>query len=744
MKTTKSEPQKQPLSGADELMKLGFSVIPVSRETKKPLVGSWKPYQERRVEPDELTGWIERYSAGNIAVVTGRISGIVVLDIDDEDASNPVITRHGGLPDSPEVQTARGRHIYFKHPGVRCSNSAHKIAPGMDFRGDGGYVVAPPSVHESGVPYVWSKHPDQIPFAELPDWLREEVCEVQRDPKKQIVFPPTLADSTTSYGAVALRREADAVRNAKHGERNDRLNKAAFSCGQLVGGHELSRTEVEYELMEASVSAGLTETEARATLLSAIDAGMRHPRGAPSRTDSMKRNDPRGHRGTFPLTDAGLGERFAHQHDGIVLFNHTTGHWMLWDGSRWVEEKDGRVMELAKLTARTIVDEVQSLSPDAVGPRNELLRFAAKAESRQRIEAMLKLAASEQQIRIEQERLDQGLKLLNLSNGTYDLESDKFREHRATDYITKLSPVQFDAGARCPQWLSFLNRIFNEDGDLIAFVQRALGYSLTASAKEQCLFLCHGMGANGKSTLLNTVHHILGDYAVQAQFDSLLVKRSEGPRNDIAALVGARFVAASEAERGQRLAESLIKQLTGGDPVTVRRLYSEPFTFRPGFKLWLSTNHKPRISGTDHGIWRRVHLLPFNVTIPDEEKDRELGEKLIAEGSGILNWMLVGYQSWRESGLTPPPVVMSATTEYRDEQDSLGAFFKERCDDSADGREKLSDLYTAYKSWAEDGNERVLPKRHFAQIVVERGYEKKALHGNVMHVLGLKTLPACG
>jgi putative DNA primase/helicase len=234
---------------------------------------------------------------------------------------------------------------------------------------------------------------------------------------------------------------------------------------------------------------------------------------------------------------------------------------------------------------------------------------------------------------------------------------------------------------------------------LIRFVQRAVGYSLTGSTNEQCLFILYGSGANGKSTFLNTISAMLGDYARQTPTDTLLVKRGDGISNDVARLHGARFVSAMEVDNGRRLAEAQVKQLTGGDLMAARYLYQEFFEFRPQFKLFMGVNHTPVIQGTDHGIWRRIHLVPFTVTIAKEDQDKRLVEELHAERSGILRWAVEGCLTWQAEGLEPPTAVAEATEEYRAEMDVLARFLLECRDVGPEARVATGLLYARYVGW---------------------------------------------
>jgi len=313
---------------------------------------------------------------------------------------------------------------------------------------------------------------------------------------------------------------------------------------------------------------------------------------------------------------------------------------------------------------------------------------------------MLSLAESEPGIPIAPDQFDTDPWLLNCLNGTIDLKNGELRPHNRDDLITRMVPVEYDAKATCPLFLKFLDRIMGGNQSLISFLQKILGYSLTGSTREQCLFFLYGLGANGKSTLLNIVQSLWGDYATRTSSETFLAKKPGSIPNDVAALRGARLAIAVEVEQGRRLAEVLVKEMTGGDTISARFMRAEWFSFKPQFKILLAANHKPIIRGTDFAIWRRIRLIPFTVQIPKEEQDRDLPEKLSAELPGILNWAVAGCLQWHFGGLELPKEVDDATQDYRAEMDVLGGFIAERCivDPGADAT--AAELYKSYTVWA--------------------------------------------
>jgi len=303
--------------------------------------------------------------------------------------------------------------------------------------------------------------------------------------------------------------------------------------------------------------------------------------------------------------------------------------------------------------------------------------------------------------------------LLNAQNGTIDLNTGRLRDHRKGDRITKVTGAELRSDWGCPLFLAFLGRIFDGNERLISFVQRAVGYSLTGRTDEQCFFLLWGQtGSNGKSTLLELLRFVVGDYALNSSPDVLMTQRgSRGPENDVARLRGARLVTASESGETRRLDEERVKRLTGGDTYTARFLHREYFEFKPQFKLWLAANNKPEIRGTDNAIWRRLRLVPFEVTIPPEEQDPSLPLKLQKEAAGILRWAVEGCLAWQIGGLQPPPEVTDATAEYRAEQDAMGRFVGEECTILDQLRVRASNLYERYVTWCQRSGEAPMSKR---------------------------------
>ncbi len=404
-------------------------------------------------------------------------------------------------------------------------------------------------------------------------------------------------------------------------------------------------------------------------------------------------------------TDLGNAKRLVRLHKDTVRYCRAWERWLIWDDTQWVRDEKDAIYRKAEAVASTRWEALKSTPGKE--ERRRLFRHAEYSESARGLRAMLDLASKQPGIVMTPDEFDSDPWLLGTRNGVLDLRVGKLRPARREDYLTRCVRTSYDPDALCPRWLEFLKRITDGDDDLLRFLQRAVGYTLTGSGREQVLFICYGEGANGKSTFLNTLTDLLGeDYAGPLASDTLLKKRG-GMTNDLASIQGKRMLTAIEIEQGQHLAENLIKQLTGEDTLKVRFLYQEFFMLRPGAKLFMAVNHKPRIAGRDNAIWRRIRLIPFMVTIPEAEWDRELRDKLRAEFPGILRWAVEGCQEWRRDGLGQPPAGEAATQEYRDEADSFGRFCEERLQVRPGSKVSAysGSLYNQYEAWCEDHGE---------------------------------------
>lgn len=437
--------------------------------------------------------------------------------------------------------------------------------------------------------------------------------------------------------------------------------------------------------------------------------------------------------GAPTLTDKGNAEVFAAQNAGAACWcaSMPGDGWMTWDAYRWRPDMNRRTVQAAMQIGEWWRKQAPPAVPDGSSdPRDEeqaarrkaILSHAMRSESARAVRGMLDLA--QPLMAVEAGRFDAGDMLLCTPARTYDLATWKHRAPAPGDYVTRATSV--NVGGDCPTWIAFLDRIMGGDAEMVAYLQRVVGYCLTGSTAEQCIFIAHGSGANGKSTFMEAIAYVMGDYATTTSVDTFTARRQGAIPNDLAALAGARLVSCSETAEGGGLDEGLVKQISGGEQVSARFLQREFFTFTPKFKLWMLTNHKPIIKGTDNGIWRRIRLIPFDVTIPPEERDKDLPAKLRAEAGGILKWALSGLRQWREGGLKDPEKVKAATDSYRGEMDILGDFLNEMCLVGAGHKITNGLLYSTYSQWARDNG--LQPKSHkwLTRALLDKGVQQSS------------------
>lgn len=433
-------------------------------------------------------------------------------------------------------------------------------------------------------------------------------------------------------------------------------------------------------------------------------------------------------------SDSGNAERFNRRYGENSLYVPGLG-WHVYDGARWLADETETQVSRAQTTASRIHDEAPHCAGQEAEKRRH--RWAIESRNRRRVQAMLAMA--QPHLAKSADVLDQDIMLVNCRNGTFDLESGKLLPHERGRYITKVVLVPYDPAAECPTFLAFLSRIFAGNSEIIAFLQRALGYSLTGDVSEKVLFICHGQkGNNGKSTLFELISDLMGGYARALPAQVLLQQRhsDNGAETKLARLRGARFVTAIETAQDRRLAEDLVKHLTGGDRIIARFLYQAEFEFRPTFKIWLATNHKPSIQDAGEAMWRRIRLIPFTETIPDDEIDLQLPAKLRHELPGIFRWCLQGALAWRSQGLAPPDEVVKATTDYREEQDHVGRFLEACCQPDPKAYVTAAGLWNAYQGWP--GRLPSMTQTRLGRELADRGFVKEKVGVVIWHGLSLR------
>lgn len=664
---------------------------------KHPRLNGWQELPP--ADEETIRRWWRQWPDSNLGIATGAKSGFVVLDVDGDEGEASLAeleNRYGRLPATVEqISGSRGRHLLFKYPGAPVKNGVG-IAPKLDLRGDRGQIVVEPSIHHTGRTYAWDigAHPDDTEIAELPPWILE-VASKGHDKKGAPEAPEAIPA----------------------GQRNATLTSLAGSMRRrgLDSGEILPALRA---INENRCVPPLSEAE----LVNIARSVNRYPPEQQAGTEVHN-------------TDLGNARRLVVQHGKDLRYCHLRGKWFVYDGRRWIKDATGEIERKAKRTVVALGSEAALISDDDA--RKAALKWALRSESDARIAAMIALAQSEPEVPVLIDDMDANPWLLNCNNGTIDLRTGELGPHRRTDLITKLVPVDYDPEAECPLWGAFLDTSMDGNKNLMGFLARALGYSLTGDTSEQALFLLYGTGANGKSTFLEVNRALLGEYAQTADFSTFLIRDRDSARNDIARLVGKRFVAAAEVEGGRRMAEVLVKQLTGGDTIAARFLFREYFEFRPTFKIWLAANHKPTIRGSDHAIWRRIRLIPFTVTIPADQQDPRLSEKLRDELPGILAWAVRGCLEWQRDGLGVPDEVKAATEGYRQEMDALADFLAENCIVADYARVKAGALYETYREWCKSTGEDALSQKALGMRLTERGFQRQRSTGNAHFWYGI-------
>lgn len=421
----------------------------------------------------------------------------------------------------------------------------------------------------------------------------------------------------------------------------------------------------------------------------------------------------------YRFDDTGNAERLFDAFGDMLRFCYTEKKWLYYFEGKWYTDNIGYIRQLAD-SATVLQESERILYADDDDMLKAFDRHLKKSRSFAGKTNMIREA--EHYAPILPQMLDKNKTVIGAKNGIIDLKTGDLLPHDREAFLTKQCPVNYNPDAPDPVlWLQFLSDIFDGDKYMIDYIQKCVGYSLTGSTSEQCAFFLYGTGRNGKSTFLEIVRGILGDYATNIQPQTIMINPKSGnaPSSDIARLKGARLVTSVEPNEGMRLDEGLLKQLTGDDVVTARKMFSEEFEFKPEFKLWMATNHKPLIRGTDTGIWRRIHLIPFEVQIPIEKVDRKLKYKLVKESEGILKWAVQGCIRWQDDGLRMPQKVLDAVREYQHEMDVISSFL-EACCVLGEGTVKASQLYDVYAKWADNNNEHLMSSTKFGTELAKR------------------------
>src|SRR5215208_2937030 len=694
----------------------GIKLVRLSHRTKKPVDNEW---QRRPLAVEDAEEWVR--NGGDVGWQCGQVSGwMSAVDLDCEEARRlasrflPETLRGAKGKEAPSQYFYRSTELGYKKFSD-LGGPGELIALKASNNGRGHQVAVAPSIHREKGPYhfVGGYNPAAIAVVDK-DELRHLVGMLATAVLIARLLPPSRDDGGGGRHDLALALAGYMVRNGEAAEDVEKVLTAAW--GLRKAPHQAVE-DVRRSVRDTSVRLARNEPATGGRRLGELVPRM------PEKIANFlgwERADMREQRRHYMRTDLGNAERFVDAHRDRVLWCPARKSFLFWGGKRYAWDERGEVVKLAHLTARSIFHEA-AYSEDE-DEQKKIAGFAAVSQNTTRIRAML--TEAKPYLAVGMEELDRDPWLVNCQNGILDLRTGKLKNHDPADRITKIVPVEYDPEASCPRFLRFLKETLVDDA-VIKFVKRYSGYTLTGITRERLLAILHGFGKNGKTTLVELLQDVMGDYATNTDTETLLTKRYQGVGNDVAALKGARFVSAAEVEKGRRLAESKVKQLTGRDTVTARFLFGENFDFKPEFKLWLSTNNKPVIQGTDDAIWDRIRLIPLTQRFDGNKADPKLPDKLRHEIAGVFAWMVEGCLEWQEHGLQEPKTVTDATKQYREEMDTLASFLDEVCVMGSHYRVLAERLYQSYAMWCDKSGERKDPKKAFVARLQERGFDRR-------------------
>ena len=701
-----TQPHNPVQSAARGYISRGFCPIPVRTRTKIPIGSRW---QDSRIQLEDIPEHFPDPKL-NIGLVLGDASkGLVDIDIDD-----PVALRIADhfLPETGMVTGRASTPASHRFYRVAASGDSKKYQASADhggvlveYRANGCQTVMPPSIHLSGeaVSFVEDGQPASISREDLVQktshlaaatliakvWghnARHDMSLALSGGLAKAGWEQALVEHFIEGVCLAANDDELADRRKSIQSTFERFKSGEPVVGwpglvELVGQEVVGKIQEWLCLKHESTSAHSCKVALQSTLLS----------------------------------DGWVKDRFVESVGKDVFYNSKRKEWMVWNGAYW--ESDDKEQALKKLESLVRDLQTEALSQEVRNERDQLVKHLLRCDSYPKLRDIL--ALSRMHLAIDDNRFDTDPYLLNVANGTLNLTTGVLQAFCRTDFLSRTSAVRFDADAKCPVFDAFIDEISLNRPELVAYLQRVLGYAMTGDTKAQAFFVLYGNGANGKSTLLNIVKRILGPYAQQASIRTF-TNHDRQQTNDLADLKGARLVSVSEAEQTHKFSEALIKQLTGGDSLRARQLYQKEIEFTPQSKYFIGTNYLPEIKGTDGGIWRRVNLIPFDFKA--QSPDQDLPEKLWKEASGILNWLLKGCLAWQVEGLNPPSVVADSTNKYRKTSDIVGLFLDEMCVAQVGSTVSKKELYDGFVSWCDEMGHDKIAQKVFGEALLSRGF----------------------
>jgi len=707
----------------------GWHVFPVKPRDKRPMSGvRWR--DESTTDPDTIRAWWTRWPDANIGLDCGK-SGLLVLDFDaakPDFAGQELLDRVFRLSTAHTKTGGDGYHFFFLQTEDKpLGNSRGNLPTGVDVRGAGGYVVLPPSLHPLGKRYAWLDMGEPAP---LPDFIRKLLNPTQL----RAVSGGNgahLPVGASAYARRAIENEVRAVASAHIGTRNETLNRAAFNLGQLVAGGELGWGEVEDALLEAAQAAGLPEREARATIASGLNGGAHYPRSAPTLLANPPSGNGRNVRGVgvresdFPLDDYGNAQLVMALHPD--QFAHTTTHgWLTYvtkHGYWTTEFDDAAAKKTVSEVLRWRIAQAWTNATDDEGVKRAQEVAKACRPSAHRVRAVLDALRTLAFTTIG-DLENHASHLLNVRNGVVDLRTGALMPHSPNYGFLYVVPVDYDPQAAPSEWVNFLRSAVGDE--MLEWLQMAVGYSITGDTREEVLFYLLGPKRAGKGTFTETINAMLGStLAKEVSFGIFTVNQRPDDQNfALAPLHQARMVFASESNRYERFNEAKIKRLTGGNDIYCAFKRRDFFTYRPQFKIWLSSNHPVNADPDDDAVWSRIQVIPFPHSFAGQE-DRTLKSRLKSPESlrGVLAWAVAGAVRWYQAGHLPRNAVVEVTTQsQRERLDNVQAWLDERVALNSDSRVEFATVWADYSDWCKLNGVRPRHKQGLSEVLRKKGF----------------------
>lgn len=782
-------------------MEQGYIVFPIRAANKLPHIKGFQKLELSDMSAEQIHKWATQWPDANVGLLATRDGELFI----DEDSSPEFregyeAFANESFPVSRTTQSRPGhRQSHWKQTDYSLKMLKNikqdQTKDGMfSLRFDRMLVVGEGSQHKTGSIYGIYVDSPAIPIPDklvdymlslvvvckatkpksktaktctpIPADVAEEVSSEPLTPIDAAIAPPGFVIDDAVVSDLPINRmihehgRNDGVSNfVFHIVRNersiagdwDKISEWAHYYNEIRCVPPLSEAEVN-AIVDGKKGKGFEESGANALIFAkpAPPAPAPKPEPEPAAAVSLNASYPSlngevnpNHR---PHTDLGNAERLVDAFSEDIKFCNETGQWYIWNNVKWVVSGKTGPQAHMQAVVRAIRDEIKFIPEDYDEEKKEklmeaLLKWGRKSQSNSAIMGAINQARALPLIQVKADQFDANADLLNLKNGTLNLKTGEFRPHDRKDLLTKVMNVSFDPSAIHPLFTAYLDKC-QPDKDTQRFLAQAAGYSLTGSTAEDCLFLCIGKGRNGKGVFLQLLKWMLGDYALQASFDSFVATKNAGLqiRSDIARMEGARMIISSENEEDQHVAESLLKTLTGSDTIVARKPYQCEREYEPQFKLWFGINNAPRITGVDDGIWSRIYRIPWNVFIPPEERILGLRQKIAnTEASGVLNWMIAGLKDYQQNRLVPSAEIRKATEEYRHSSDVIHRFLEEKCVLDAEKKVLSSQLYSTYKDWCHSSGEYWVKEKMFREYLMNRRYRTEHTEtGSAWRGIGLK------